>query len=231
MSKNRVYSLIKIKKIILSKNIVVTRKKLRSSSAGLNTWLFYSIYGIEQRIRRWFHRNISLMHAGRACSVMALIGVFMLSTVPGTAHAEGTDLKFGIAWAELAVINPVIKEIVQFNSVVDREVITTMLPKSPDREPNKVHDVVITFYSSTPDQTDSTPFITADGTYVRDGIVASNCFSFGTMVRFPDLYGTKVFQVRDRMNSRYGCDRVDIWLTTREEAKENGVAYTTMEVY
>ena len=34
--------------------------------------------------------------------------------------------------------------------------------------------VTITAYSSTPDQTDSTPFITAYNTFVRDGIVAAN---------------------------------------------------------
>ena len=46
-------------------------------------------------------------------------------------------------------------------------------PASPHPQVVKAtYWVVITGYSSTPDQTDSTPFITASGTYVEDGIVA-----------------------------------------------------------
>ncbi|MDP3003980.1 MAG: hypothetical protein Q8N43_00505, partial [Candidatus Azambacteria bacterium] len=40
--------------------------------------------------------------------------------------------------------------------------------------PSKTMKVVLTAYSSTPDQTDDTPFITASNTRVRDGIVAAN---------------------------------------------------------
>src|SRR3989344_1044153 len=59
----------------------------------------------------------------------------------------------------------------------------------------KTIDMVITAYSSTPDQTDDTPFITASGKQVADGIVANNLLPFGTKIRMPDLYGDKVFVV------------------------------------
>lgn len=78
---------------------------------------------------------------------------------------------------------------------------------------------VITAYSSTPDQTDDTPFITANGTRVRDGIVANNCLPFGTEV---EING-RTYEVQDRMNRRYGCDRFDVWMESREAAVEWGV--------
>jgi len=87
----------------------------------------------------------------------------------------------------------------------------------------------VTAYSSTPDQTDDTPFITASNTHVRDGIVAANFLRFGAKIRFPTLYGDKLFIVEDRMNSRYDY-RVDIWMRSREEAKQFGAKIVPIEV-
>ena len=89
--------------------------------------------------------------------------------------------------------------------------------------------VLITAYSSTPDQTDSTPFITASGSHVRDGIVACNFLSFGTYVRFPDMYGDKIFVVEDRMAIR-NSHKIDIWFNTRWEAKQFGARQLKVEV-
>ncbi|MDZ4296044.1 MAG: hypothetical protein U1A16_01590 [Patescibacteria group bacterium] len=90
--------------------------------------------------------------------------------------------------------------------------------------------VVATAYSSTPDQTDDTPFITASGTTVRDGIVAANWLPIGAQIRLPEVYGDKVFVVEDRMHPRFG-DRLDIWMTTREEAKQFGIRRVLVEVF
>src|SRR3989344_2363173 len=76
--------------------------------------------------------------------------------------------------------------------------------------PKRSTKIVVTPYNSIPEQTDSTPFITATGTTVRDGVIASNYLPIGTKVRFPDLFGSKVFVVEDRMNQRYH-KRIDIW--------------------
>ena len=89
--------------------------------------------------------------------------------------------------------------------------------------------VLVTAYSSTPDQTDSTPFITASGTHVRDGIVACNFLSFGTYVRFPDMYGDKIFVVEDRMALR-NSHKIDIWFNTRWEAIQFGARNIRVEV-
>ncbi len=75
----------------------------------------------------------------------------------------------------------------------------------------------ITAYSSTPDQTDSTPFITASGEHVRDGIVASNILPFGTKVMIPSLFGSKVFTVEDRMSPRIK-NTIDIWMASTASA-------------
>ena len=41
----------------------------------------------------------------------------------------------------------------------------------------------VTAYSSEPNETDDTPFITADGSHVADGIAASNLLPFGTKIQ------------------------------------------------
>lgn len=84
---------------------------------------------------------------------------------------------------------------------------------------------IVTAYSSTVDQCDASPHITAKGTLVRDGIVACNFLPFGSQVMFPELYPGKVFIVEDRMVA-YNSHKVDIWFPTRWEAKQFGVKYT-----
>jgi len=99
--------------------------------------------------------------------------------------------------------------------------------------PNKVvkkMKVVITGYSSTPEETDDTPFITAKGTLVRDGIVANNLLPFGTEIRIPELYDNEIFIVEDRMNGRAGFYHVDIWFPSKEEAQKFGAKLTYIEI-
>ena len=89
--------------------------------------------------------------------------------------------------------------------------------------------VSMTAYSSTVDQTDSTPFITSNGTYVYDGLVAANFLAYDTKVRFPEYFGDKVFTVNDRMNRRYQ-HRIDVWMPTRGEALQFGLQYLRYEI-
>ena len=91
-------------------------------------------------------------------------------------------------------------------------------------------DVLITAYSSTVSQTDSTPFITASNKYVEDGIVANNLLPFGTKIRFPELYGDKVFVVEDRMHRRKDDNRFDIWFNSYDDAVQFGVQATYVEI-
>ena len=90
--------------------------------------------------------------------------------------------------------------------------------------------VIATAYSSTPDQTDSTPFITASGEYVQDGIIANNMLPFGTKVMIPSLYGNKIFTVEDRMNSKKSNYQIDIWMDSTTSAIDFGAKTVEIQV-
>ena len=93
----------------------------------------------------------------------------------------------------------------------------------------KNYVVQVSGYNSEVAQTDASPFITAKGTHVRDGIVATNMFPFGTVIKIPSLYGDKLFVVEDRMNKRYQAN-VDIWFADKAEALKLGRRMVTIEV-
>lgn len=89
--------------------------------------------------------------------------------------------------------------------------------------------LTVTAYSSSVDETDSTPFVTASGTKTRDGVIASNLFPFGTQVKIPDIFGDRVFVVEDRMHSRF-ADRIDVWMPSKSEAVRFGKRETHIEI-
>lgn len=97
------------------------------------------------------------------------------------------------------------------------------------KDTGKMSKRVITAYSSTPEETDSTPFITASGSYVHFGVVAANWLPIGTAVRIPEYFGKQVFIVEDRMNKRHD-DKLDVWLPTKEAAVNFGKRITKIEV-
>lgn len=98
--------------------------------------------------------------------------------------------------------------------------------------PVRVRYWTVTAYSSSFDETDDTPFVTADGTFVQDGIAASNCLPLNTIIRIPTLFGNKLIRIKDRMNVRYvaenqGC-RIDVWRPTKWEALHFGLYPSTL---
>lgn len=101
--------------------------------------------------------------------------------------------------------------------------------KPKPKKPARTVTISASGYSSTPDQTDDTPFITAKGTYVRDGVVATNFLPFGTIIKIPEIFGNKLFIVEDRMNKRYWYN-VDVWFPSRELAKEFGRKTLKIEI-
>lgn len=90
--------------------------------------------------------------------------------------------------------------------------------------------VVATAYSSTPDQTDASPFTTSNGTAVYDGLIAANWLPYNTKIRIPDIFGDKVFTVNDRMNERYNTGRLDVWMKTRGDAKIFGIRHIRIQI-
>ncbi|MFA6417384.1 MAG: hypothetical protein WCW61_04305 [Patescibacteria group bacterium] len=91
----------------------------------------------------------------------------------------------------------------------------------------------MTAYNSEPGQTDNSPCITANGFNVcehgEEDTIAANFLKFGTKVRIPELFGDRVFVVRDRMNKRH-ADRVDIWMKNRSDALKFGIKTAKIEV-
>lgn len=112
----------------------------------------------------------------------------------------------------------------------DESLAVTSLPETILREPDEVRYVTMTAYSSTPDQTDDTPFTTANGTHVRWGIAAANFLQFHSRLRVPEYFGEEMFTVEDRMHPRFS-DRIDVWFPTRAEAKAFGRQRLKVEIW
>ena len=94
----------------------------------------------------------------------------------------------------------------------------------------KTIKVVVTAYASVPEETDSTPFITASGKYVADGIIANNMLPFGTRIMIPQLYGNKIFTVEDRLASYKSKYHIDIWMASKPLAVKFGVKTADIEI-
>ena len=94
----------------------------------------------------------------------------------------------------------------------------------------KTIQVVVTAYSSSSDQTDDTPTITASGKLVADGIIANNMLPFGTKIKIPSLYGNKIFTVQDRMSKHKSDYHFDIWMPDRSLAIDFGKKTTEIEI-
>ena len=81
----------------------------------------------------------------------------------------------------------------------------------------RTYNVIATCYTASPDETDDSPFITANGTDLRktkDNVIAANWLPFGTKVEIDG----KEYVVHDRMNKRYSKYRVDILVGSKKEA-------------
>ncbi len=89
--------------------------------------------------------------------------------------------------------------------------------------------VWLTAYSSSPEETDDTPFITASGKSVRDGVIAANFLPLGTRIRIPDAFGDKIFVVEDRMHPRKK-NVVDVWMPSKNQALAFGSKLTEIHV-
>lgn len=100
---------------------------------------------------------------------------------------------------------------------------------NPERKVPQKRWVIITGYSSTKDQCDEDPWITASGSPVQEGIVAANFLPFETKIKIPEIYGEEIFVVKDRMHPRASY-QVDIWFPTRWQALNFGAITTYIEV-
>jgi len=159
--------------------------------------------------------------------VLAISGIFF-------SFSPLFEIKTQPAETELAEETIIFPE----KSLEERELVTlqdnTLVPISnpSNLKPKKIQRiiVIVTAYSSSPWETDSNPYLTAAGTWVKEGIIANNLLSFGTKVRIPEIYGDKVFVVEDRMHWKKGNYHIDIWFPSYWEALNFGVKRTYIEI-
>ena len=94
--------------------------------------------------------------------------------------------------------------------------------------------IYVTAYSSNEDETDDSPCIAASGynlcQHSLENVVAANFLPFGTKIKFPDIDPDKIYTVVDRMHERFNS-RIDIWKSTKAEAKNFGIKYLTAVIY
>ena len=111
-------------------------------------------------------------------------------------------------------------------NITSSPIVATTAQKTP--EP-LIMTVIATAYTPREEETDSTPWITASGTTVREGIIAANFLPFGTKVKI----GNKIYTVEDRMNRRFTKtipERIDLAFLSLEKARKFGKKKMEIEV-
>jgi len=108
--------------------------------------------------------------------------------------------------------------------------------KLPENEDSKVKwsgVFAVTAYNSEAGQCDDAPCITANGfNLCENGVedsIATNMLPFGTKVRIPELFGERIFIVRDRMNKRY-YEHFDVWMVDHSAAVKFGLKIAKVEI-
>jgi 3D (Asp-Asp-Asp) domain-containing protein len=93
---------------------------------------------------------------------------------------------------------------------------TSLVVQTPFESNHKVIDVTITAYTLRTQETDSSPCHTATGYNACENpddknVIAANFLPIGAKLMIPRFFGTKVFEVQDRMNARFdGTHTVDV---------------------
>ncbi|HOD87002.1 MAG TPA: hypothetical protein PKY61_01820 [bacterium] len=172
--------------------------------------------------------------------IIACVFQFVLFFTPVLA-AEAVTLAQGdikMDTTSKSEADPIVADLIKnANITVDTENVEVATDKLETNTPAikviRTSTHTITAYNSDPAQTDNTPCITANGFNVckhgEEDTIAANFLQFGTKVRIPELYGDRIFVVRDRMNKRYS-DRIDIWMKEKTDARQFGVKVAKIEV-
>jgi 3D (Asp-Asp-Asp) domain-containing protein len=191
-----------------------------------------SFVTLDSTHKRTFHGLLS----GILLLELCLPNISLAATLEDTVSASASI--FRIPMEQVVVskqLPPVAKLPIPFiqkkSSLADVSSRTRAIQKSEKRSISLAY--VLTAYSSTVDQTDSSPCTTANGFNVcrhnQENIIAANFLPFGARVRIPDLFGDRIFTVQDRMNKRHS-QRIDIWMKSRTAAKQFGVKRAKIEI-
>jgi 3D (Asp-Asp-Asp) domain-containing protein len=119
------------------------------------------------------------------------------------------------------------------NLLENTDKIANKLPESPDKTVSGHGWHKITAYNSDISQCDNSPCVTANGYNVCqhqiEDTIAANFLPFGAKVQIPDLFGDKVFIVRDRMSEKH-ANVIDIWMNDHQTALNFGVKLAKINV-
>jgi len=175
------------------------------------------------------HKKIfSLKQAKRVVIVLVFVLFFEFFLFPTPSLASQIAEEPSINQPQDIVLTNISNN--QSNIIVE---LKGKLPENNDINTKWSKDFVITAYNSEVGQTDDTPCITANGFNVcANGVedtIAANFLPFGAKVKIPELFGDRVFTVRDRMNERFD-NRIDVWMVAKQNAKQFGVKYAKIDL-
>ncbi|MDO8260484.1 MAG: hypothetical protein Q7T50_03240 [Candidatus Magasanikbacteria bacterium] len=171
----------------------------------------------------YINRAISYRIAKATNIILIVIMVFEFLMFPAPVLAKEMDKSTDM------------KDIIKLSFTI-KEKDSQFINKLPENENKQVKwsgTFAVSAYNSEVAQCDDSPCITANGyNLCENGIedsIATNMLPFGTKVRFPDVFGDRVFVVRDRMNKRY-TERFDVWMINHDDAIKFGLKYTKVEI-
>lgn len=182
--------------------------------------------------------------ARKAYDFMRFLPIVQRMEGIGRKHARDNDFGLSAAIAVLGVVIvynimvplPTLSEFTAYApSPAEADALANEYAQLPTIEPanwevQKTYYSQVTVYNSVPEQTQGDPFVTASGERVRDGIVAANCLPFGTKLRMPEMYGDKIFVVKDRLAADKTCFILDIWQEWSPDSKAFGAPITKIEI-
>jgi len=163
------------------------------------------------------------MNLNKIKEIVLFLGVILWSFSPHLALASAID--------SVEAVEPQVSDIsAEENTDINVDIVNV---KKPEYLVISTSTHMVTAYSSEAAQTDSSPCITATGfNLCKHGVedtIAANFLPFGTKVRMPELFGDRIFVVRDRMNARYKT-RADIWFKNKNDAIKFGIKKVKIEV-
>jgi len=173
-----------------------------------------------QRILTVFSLVVSLSSSQvKAVQAAEVTSTALFSQTNATSSNDDHTANTGFVIPNANTKNPDLPQMINgLTSLINVEPFTI-----PERAPTlKTYKMDVTAYTSTLEECDSDPFVTADGSLVADGIVATNILPFGTKIRIPKYFGERIFTVHDRMNARYSA-RTDIWMSSKTDMRNWGL--------
>ena len=214
----------------------------RRDGIGVIYWSYMSnVFELRSVLNLMFSKENEMVRRSRAAALLK--GVLTLLTLAGLAmpaafatpalpSAAVASAAVRSALAPKAVPAPVKAKVVArpvSAATVRAQGVTRAASAPVVRSSGRSAVVHSTAYNSAPNQTDSSPYVTATGTRVRSGVVALSRdllarFPYGTRITIEDLSGRyssvlrgRVFVVEDTMHPRIG-NTVDVWMGSRREA-------------